>query len=90
MSKDHKVRPLSADEACVAYRTAKRAKNVYAPINLVDAWRRLRSNHSLPAFVADLRELIKDPVLDDPSVSTGYPARFVELMVVGFERLVTF
>ena len=38
--------------------------------------------------MADLRDLIKDEALDDPSLVSGHLAQLIELMVVRFERLV--
>jgi len=86
----HKLRQLSEDEARDTYQAAKKAKKkkVHGPIHLRDAWWRWRYSHKLAGFVADLRFSIKDPELDDPSLVAGHLARFIELMVVRFERLV--
>ncbi len=84
----HKLRQLSEDEALGAYQTARKAKKLYEPLKLRLAWWRWRYNHNLPGFVADLRDLINDRPLDDPSLVTGHLARFIELIVVRFERLV--
>jgi hypothetical protein len=84
----HKLRHLSEDEAVDAYQAAKKAKKIYGPLHLLDVWRRLRHNHTLAGFVAGLRRLIKDRELDNPSLVAGDLARFIELMVARFERLV--
>src|SRR6266446_3420011 len=65
---DHKLRCLSEDEALHAYQEAKKAKKIRGPMHLLDAWWRWRHNHNLAGFVADLRDLIKDEALDDPSL----------------------
>jgi hypothetical protein len=85
---DHKLRYLSEGEARAAYRAAKKAKKFYGPLHLLDAWWRWRYSHTLAGFVADLRYSIKDRDLDHPSLVAGHLARFIELMVVRFERLV--
>jgi hypothetical protein len=84
----HELRNLTEDEAADAYQAAKKAKKCYGPMHLFDAWRRLRYNPSLPDFVADLRFSINDPDLDNPSKTAEYLARFIELMVIRFERSV--
>jgi hypothetical protein len=84
----HNLRQLSEDEARAVYNSATKAKKVYGAMHLLDAWWRWRYSHTLKDYVADLLYLIKDPSLDDPSLVAGHLARFVELMVVRFERLV--
>ncbi|MFZ3376263.1 MAG: hypothetical protein WA183_11985 [Chthoniobacterales bacterium] len=84
----YKLRHLSKDEAVDAYQAAKKEKKHYGPMNLFEAWRLLRYNPSLPDFVADLRFSINDPDLDNPSKLAEYLARFIELMVIRFERSV--
>src|ERR1043166_10027152 len=76
----HKLRQLSEHEARAVYDSAKKEKKLYGQMNLRDSWRRWRYGHSLTAFIADLRDLIKDPSLDDPSLVPGNLARFIELM----------
>jgi hypothetical protein len=83
-----KLRHLSKAEARDAYEAAKKAKKIHGPMHLLDAWWRWRHSHTLSGFVAGLRDSIKDRALDDPSLVAGHLARFIELMVVRFERLV--
>jgi len=83
-----KLRELTEDEARAAYHSAKTAKALYGPLHLRDAWYRWRHNHTLAGYLGDLRDLINDPLLDDPQLMEGNLARFIELMIVRFERLV--